>query len=545
MNWSIVKELVKINFLYANPQTLGALQAQRAKNPHKKFSLFKKLRNQFLIMMTLFMVIYVPMFMGINYRESTGYFSVQLGLFSLIALVSGFSSLFSVFYDSQDNKLYLSLPVKASEVYLAKLLSAQGTSLTYLMPCLSLMGIVFWQLSQSPLLILLALPATLILLAAVNAINLIVLHFIGQLLTKSPHKKRISTLLLGLSTFLSLGLLLFLQSLTPSVTATGGIHLPQIPYFIGFYHLVAEPFGAMAGLHFWLPLLILGGLITYIIKTILPNYFDQLHQIDSQASSARPKKKRSASNKERSLKQVLTRHHLSTIQDGTLLIQAYLIPLIFCFSMIGPALANSRGRFDLSGLDWSYYGLAMLAGLNFGALTSGANSLLSVGISLERENLTFIKSLPINFKDFLLSKYWVLFWAQTLPVLSLQVGLAALIAKVPLVLLASYALGFFISAHLMGMVMYKRDYRLLNLTWQNISQLFNRGGSPWLVGLIAFASMILGIASMAVSAILTTVYSPASVSFSLLTLTLFVAGLGYALIHHPFGQFLDKIEAGD
>lgn len=543
MNWTTVKELVKINFLYANPQALGAIQAQRAKNPHKKLSILKKLRNQTLFLSLLFLVIYIPMFMGIDYRQASGYFSVQIGLFSLIALVSGFSSLFSVFYDSQDNKLYLSLPVKAEEVYLAKLLSAQGTSLTYLMPCLSLMGIAYWQLSQSILVTLLALPAALLLLLTINAINLIVLHFIGQLLAKSPHKKRISGLLMGLSTLLGLGLLLFLQSLTPQMTETGGINMPQIPYFIGYYHLVAAPFGAMAALQFWLPLVLLGGLVTYIIKLILPNYFDQLLKIDNQAAASRPKKKAKSSQTQQTVQQVLSKHHLSTIQNSTLLIQAYLLPLIFCFSMIGPALAN--GDLNLSQLDWTYYGIALLAGLNLGSLTSGANSLLSVGISLERENLTFIKSLPINFKHFLKSKYWVLFWVQTLPILGLQILLAVTLTKLPLLLASSYGLGFLIAAHFVGLIMYRRDYRLLNLTWQNINQLFNRGGSPWLVAAIAMGCMIIGIATMIGAVIMASIFPPAQVSAGLLGLTLLVAGLGYALIHRPFDQFLDQIEQRD
>ncbi len=48
--------------------------------------------------------------MGVDYSQSIGFFSLQLALFTIIAIVYGFTGFFSVFYDSKDTKLYLALP---------------------------------------------------------------------------------------------------------------------------------------------------------------------------------------------------------------------------------------------------------------------------------------------------------------------------------------------------------------------------------------------------------------------------------------------------
>ena len=118
MNLNNVWELVKINILYSNPQALTNIQKKQAKNPKKNFSAYKSILRQQILMIIFFIFIYAYMFVNIDYRQSQGYFSFQVGMFALIAIVSGFTTLFSVFYDSNDTKLYLPIPVKESEVYL-------------------------------------------------------------------------------------------------------------------------------------------------------------------------------------------------------------------------------------------------------------------------------------------------------------------------------------------------------------------------------------------------------------------------------------------
>lgn len=531
MNWNNVKELLNINFLAAHPQVTSQVQAKQAQKPKKKFSAIKSVRNQFLILSLVFFVLYSGMFIGIDYSKSPGYFSIQLALFSLIALGTGFNSLFAVFYDSKDTKLYLSLPVKSEEVYLAKLLAAQPAILTYLIPLLSLLAIAYWQIGSPVIAIVLTLPMFLLLLLAINTVSLLLLDRIGQVLEKSRHKKIISTGLVVLSTLLSVGLIFLVQSSSTSVRLAedGGLITAKIPYFIGFYHVVANPFSLDSVLHFWLPNALLIALVIYILKRVIPTYFNQMLKIS--ANQGQVTRKQRTNSKEYSLKEAIVRHHLSTIKDGNLLMQAFLMPLIIGFSGLMPIISSEGANF--SAIAPSYYGTALILGLMLGALTTGATSLLSVGISLERENLNFIRTLPINFISFLQSKFYTLLLVQIVPILALHI-LGGLILRLSPLLILAYTIGYLAAAYLVGLRAYRRDYKLLDLNWQNINQLFSRGHGQWVVAFTMLGVMFLGMLLIIGSIIIGSFVSPHLISAGLTALALVVLLIAYWFVGRDF-----------
>ena len=59
MNWSTVRELVKINILYSNPQTVTAVKRKQEKNPRKNFSTYKSVIRQQIFLSLFFAVIYI------------------------------------------------------------------------------------------------------------------------------------------------------------------------------------------------------------------------------------------------------------------------------------------------------------------------------------------------------------------------------------------------------------------------------------------------------------------------------------------------------
>ena len=65
MNWSTVRELVKINILYSNPQTVTAVKRKQEKNPRKNFSTYKSVIRQqtFLCMLILILSIILVTFL--------------------------------------------------------------------------------------------------------------------------------------------------------------------------------------------------------------------------------------------------------------------------------------------------------------------------------------------------------------------------------------------------------------------------------------------------------------------------------------------------
>ena len=149
------------------------------------------------------------------------------------------------------------------------------------------------------------------------------------------------------------------------------------------------------------------------------------------------------------------------------------------------------GAVFLKDLGPDYFGLLLLIGMAFGFFSAQPTSFLGVATSLEGTNFDFIRSLPINTGDYLRQKFWLFY--------SLQVGISLLLGGLGLLFLAqlhpvlvlSFILGFLVSTYLLGGYFFERDLKLLELNWQEVTQLFNRGGGQWLfVGIFIFTLIV-------------------------------------------------------
>ena len=120
-----------------------------------------------------------------------------------------------------------------------------------------------------------------------------------------------------------------------------------------------------------------------------------------------------------------------------------------------------------------------MVGIAFGFFSAQPTSFLGVATSLEGTNFDFIRSLPINTGDYLRQKFWIFY--------GLQVGVSLLLGGLGLIflahlhpiLVASFALGFLVTTYLVGGYFFERDLKLLEVNWQEVTQLFNRGGGQW------------------------------------------------------------------
>lgn len=511
MNKSVIWELVKINILNSNPQLLAQVKKKQSKRKDASFSAYKSILWQQGLMVVGFAVLYTVFFLGIDYSRSVGFFSMQLGIFTVMAILYGFTGFFSVFYDSKDTKLYLALPVKASEVFVAKVLSAQGMVLPFLMPNLTLLGVTYYQIGGLTLLPL-ALISFAILWLLVNVVNLIMVHLIGTILTKSPRKTLISTILTTGASLISVGAMMYIQSQqVRSFDTDGFVEFPTIPVFVGFHYLVSKTLSLATLLHFALPILVMLGLIYYATKTVIPNYFNQMLVIDTISS----KKSRKKSGKLPSnLKQALVKHHLATLNDSNLLVQSFLQPIIMGVALF-PSFSQFMDGDSFSQIGVDYFGIFLLAGAILGSMFAGATTFIGVAMSLEKENYHFIRTLPINFKQFTIQKFWVIAAVQFLVPTLLYLMLALFVMKVNMILALFFGLGILVSALLTGQLYYWRDQRLLMLNWQNSNQLFGRGAGQWLIAGSILLTMFLGTVLIIISSIIASMFGGLPVSFGL------------------------------
>lgn len=530
MNKTIIWELIKINILYSNPQLLASVKKKQNKKKNPRFSAYKSILWQQLFMMVIFAFIYTVFFLGIDYSKSVGFFSLQLSIFAIMSTVYGFTGFFSVFYDSKDTKLYLALPLQSQEVFIAKILSAQGMVLPFLMPCLALLGITYFQIGGASAL-LWVVPAFFILWLLVNVVNLVLMHFIGEVLRKSTRKTMISTILMAGSSLIALGSMMFLQSKqVVSLQSDGFVEFPTIPVFVGFHYLVSQTLSLKTALHFLLPLLIIIGLIIFVSKTVMPNYFNQLLAIDTVAGRARQSKPAKLPS---NLNKALVKHHLSTLKDSNLLVQTLVQPIIMGIALY-PSMSNITRDGGLSQLTPDYFGIALLVGILLGSMFAGATTFIGVAMSLEKENYHFIRTLPISFKQFTIQKFKVIALVQFLLPTLLYFALAIGLLRVHIILAVSFTIGLLISALLVGQIYYWRDQRLLMLNWQNSNQLFGRGSGQWLIAGSIILTMIVGVALVVVSVILASTVGAMYVSSGLMTLILVLATILQVFLYKAY-----------
>ncbi|HEP1375231.1 TPA: ABC transporter permease [Streptococcus pyogenes] len=542
MNWSTIWELIKINILYSNPQSLANLKKRQEKHPKENFKAYKSMMRQQALMIAMFLVIYLFMFIGVDFSHYPGLFSFDVAMFFIMSTLTAFSSLYTIFYESNDLKLYIHLPVTSEELYIAKIVSSLGMGAVFLMPLISLLLIAYWQLLGNPLSILVAIVLFLVLLVSSMVLAIYINAWVGKIIVRSRKRKLISTIMMFVSTFGAFVLIFAINISNNKRTMTDGVFTdyPTIPYFKGFYDVVQAPFSTAALLNFWLPLLLILAMVYGIVTKVMPTYYREAFYISNENKVKQTKKPVNRPHQNQSLAQLLRKHHLLTLQNATLLTQTYLMPLMYVMLFIGPSLSRGTGFFKHISPD--YFGVALLFGVSLGVMCATPTSFIGVGISLEKDNFTFIKSLPITLKKFLLDKFCLLVGLQLIVPMVIYLVFGLFVLHLHPLLTIAFCLGYALSLIVQGELMYRRDYRLLDLKWQDMTQLFTRGNGQWLTMGFIFGNLIVtGVVGFGAVIIANIIQQPLLISILLSCLTLMVLGIAHLWIQKTFWQSLEKL----
>ncbi|VGQ48356.1 ABC transporter permease [Streptococcus pyogenes] len=542
MNWSTIWELIKINILYSNPQSLANLKKRQEKHPKENFKAYKSMMRQQALMIAMFLVIYLFMFIGVDFSHYPGLFSFDVAMFFIMSTLTAFNSLYTIFYESNDLKLYIHLPVTSEELYIAKIVSSLGMGTVFLMPLISLLLIVCWQLLGNPLSILVAIVLFLVLLVSSMVLAIYINAWVGKIIVRSRKRKLISTIMMFVSTFGAFVLIFAINISNNKRTMMDGVFTdyPTIPYFKGFYDVVQAPFATVALLNFWLPLLLILAMVYGIVTKVMPTYYREAFYISNENKVKQTKKPVNRPHQNQSLAQLLRKHHLLTLQNATLLTQTYLMPLMYVMLFIGPSLSRGTGFFKHISPD--YFGVALLFGVSLGVMCATPTSFIGVGISLEKDNFTFIKSLPITLKKFLMDKFCLLVGLQLIVPMVIYLVFGLFVLHLHPLLMIAFCLGYALSLIVQGELMYRRDYRLLDLKWQDMTQLFTRGDGQWLtMGLIFGNLIVTGVVGFGAVIIANIIQQPLLISVLLSCLTLMVLGIAHLWIQKTFWQSLEKL----
>ncbi|MGX6977697.1 ABC transporter [Vagococcus elongatus] len=521
--------LLKVNFLYVNPQyTTSSRKKKKTGN-----QIVKNVVLQYLLLSVFFVFVYGLSMFTVDFSQFPGYFTYYIALFSLMSFSQVFTSIFNIFFQSKDLASYQPLPFNLNQIFIAKFAVVAYTTLPFLLPILALFFLVGWQSNIFILInIIVSLIAFLGLFTLLFELCVICVFGITRSNFYKNNQKIVSSILMLIPTVLVVVAVLFLNFDT-GTTSAEMVDRGIIPFIYPLYAVVTNPFSLSSVLILAAIVLLIAGLFRLISLWIVPSLYD--------ITTVNHKKKRSTKKRKShaSLKEVLIHYNRGLINDPTLIMQSLSSTIIMPMVMIISGVVGAQGMLKLSNLSLDYAGVFFFTGIVFSLMTVNGASFVANLISLDRENFNFIRSLPISMKTYLSNKFWFGYLIQV-GLNILVILLACIFLRPPVLLIICILAGNIIGAFFISQHYFYRDFRLLELQWTNVSQLFSRGGGNFALMFSIFGVLFGGIILIVVYAVTITMMGHLALAINLgvLAVLALIFGLLYIFYRNKFWQKL-------
>lgn len=499
MRFKALKSLIRTNIIYTTPpSSLTRFRQKQAKKPDKKINVSRQLIMTHLFTSLLYLLIFGVMSAFYSLVDHPGIFTNMVSVFSLMVLSQGFLSFYNVFYESKDLQSYRPYAFSEAEIMIGKSISVVLTILLGALPILA----YFINLQiQSGNPIWLAIPIVLISLVVLGSVLafgiLTAVHFITKTSVFRQHKQVASNILLGVTNLLIFGSIILVNSQNrEELLRNTGSYLPPME---AFYHFGVAPFAlpSIFGIGAWAIVAIC--LFSIVKWKVLPEFYEAALKTSETVNSKKRVRKFQLGT-QKTFPRFVWSYQLSLIGDGSVFLQSVLMSSIMPYIFILPGLMGylQSGGFELSPYLTPKFLLPLiLITTLIAAFNAGSTNLTMIGISLERENFSYLKVLPFNMKAYLRLKFWNLFMVQSiLPLvifiaINLFLGTDLLSLVVMVIVWISNCLAWSIWG-------YQRDYHLLVTNWSNVTELFNRANNT-LKTIIAFFILIVYIVAIVLS----------------------------------------------
>ncbi|HEU9175112.1 TPA: hypothetical protein VWX50_000711 [Streptococcus pneumoniae] len=469
MRLKVIKKLVDINILYSSQEAnLANLRKKQAKNPGKKVNVSARVLSSYIFSSLLMLICFSNIAIHFPFEEMPIYFSSMVAILLVLAFSTSFTAFYNVFYESKDLASYRPYAFKESEIIMAKGLSVLLPALTGIVPILAYFLALYISLAPS---LWLGLPLMLLsltlLFVSVTLVTVVAVHFLAQIRVFRKYQ----------STFGSI------------VDKVRDIPFLLYPLHI-FYKIAVEPFSteALVGLLAWIGLTLF--LLYLTKKKVLPRFYDViLLNSEEKVKKERRSKERISTTKKGFFRMVL-RYHLTLLGQGTGVITVLFTSAFLPYLMMISLISKIRDSQIVPDIHPPYWLPLFFVGVFIAVVNNNITSLHSIALSLERENVDFLKSLPFDFARYVKVKFWIIFAVQSfLPVLtllglSLYLGLSILSMIYLLVV-------WIIASVILSCHHYFKDVKNLSTNWSSITDLVNRSNGIVAIVLLFIYSAIL------------------------------------------------------
>ncbi len=543
MRLKVIKKLVDINILYSSQEAnLANLRKKQSKNPGKKVNVSARVLSSYIFSSLLMLFMFINIAFRFPFEEMPSFFSSMVAILLVLAFSTSFTAFYNVFYESKDLASYRPYAFKESEIIIAKGLSVLLPALAGIVPILAYFLVLYIRLAPS---LWLGLPLMLLSLAllfvSVTLVMVVAVHFLAQTTVFRKYQSIFSNVMIGIGVLIPLIFVLFLQSTFGSIVDK----VRDIPFLLYplhiFYKIAVEPFSteAILGLLAWIALTVF--LLYLTKKKVLPHFYDVilLNSEEKLKKERRNKERISTTNKKGFFRMVL-RYHLTLLGQGTGVITVLFTSAFLPYLMMIGLISKIRDSQIVPDIHPPYWLPLFFIGLFIAVVNNNITSLHSIALSLERENVDFLKSLPFDFARYVKVKFWIIFAVQSfLPVLTL-LGLS-LYLGLPILSMIYLLVAWILASVILSCHHYLKDVKNLSTNWSNITDLVNRSNRIVAIVLIFIYSailMALVIGSLFLVRSLSSILA-ISLGVGALVLLLGLAIFGY---HYYLSRILTEIE---
>lgn len=543
MRFKVIKKLVDINILYSSQEAnLANLRKKQAKNPGKKVNVSARVLSSYIFSSLLMLFMFINIAFRFPFEEMPSFFSTMVAILLVLAFSTSFTAFYNVFYESKDLASYRPYAFKESEIIIAKGLSVLLPALAGIVPILAYFLVLYIRLAPS---LWLGLPLMLLSLAllfvSVTLVMVVAVHFLAQTTVFRKYQSIFSNVMIGIGVLIPLIFVLFLQSTFGSIVDK----VRDIPFLLYplhiFYKIAVEPFSteAILGLLAWIALTVF--LLYLTKKKVFPHFYDVilLNSEEKVKKERRNKERISTTNKKGFFRMVL-RYHLTLLGQGTGVVTVLFTSAFLPYLMMIGLISNIRDSQIVPDIHPPYWLPLFFIGLFLAVVNNNITSLHSIALSLERENVDFLKSLPFDFARYVKVKFWIIFAVQSfLPILTL-LGLS-LYLGLPILSMIYLLVVWTLASVILSYHNYFKDVKNLSTNWSSITDLVNRSNRIVAIVLILVYSailMALVIGSLFLVQSLSTILA-ISLGVGALILLLGLAIFGY---HYYLSRILTEIE---
>ena len=543
MRLKVIKKLVDINILYSSQEAnLANLRKKQAKNPGKKVNVSARVLSSYIFSSLLMLFMFINIAFRFPFEEMPSFFSSMVAILLVLAFSTSFTAFYNVFYESKDLVSYRPYAFKESEIIIAKGLSVLLPALPGIVPILAYFLVLYIRLAPSfwlglPLMLL----SLTLLFVSVTLVMVVAVHFLAQTTVFRKYQSIFSNVMIGIGVLIPLIFVLFLQSTFGSIVDK----VRDIPFLLYplhlFYKIAVDPFSteAILGLLAWIGLTLF--LLYLTKKKVLPHFYDVilLNSEEKVKKERRNKERISTTNKKGFFRMVL-RYHLTLLGQGTGVITVLFTSAFLPYLMMIGLISKIRDSQIVPDIHPPYWLPLFFIALFIAVVNNNITSLHSIALSLERENVDFLKSLPFDFARYVKVKFWIIFAVQSfLPVLTL-LGLS-LYLGLPILSMIYLLVVWILASVILSCYNYFKDVKNLSTNWSSITDLVNRSNRIVAIVLILVYSAIL-MALVIGSLFLVRSLSPIlaiSLGVGALILLLGLAIFGY---HYYLSRILAEIE---